>query len=211
MRSLDRPVCSSTGPTGAKKQKQEDDEQRQLRSSALDSLVLLGLDSLDHVVQVSGSSGGSISCQVEARPTPTKFAWSFVPLDELARLLTNTASNQVDSPLTPDNDDTGTTTTGATNFWARLNESSNIVHLETKSNELAYADLRLRLDLIGDNNTPRNLESGLVLCRAHNQMGWQERACVNLALPSGEYYLLCACDLTLKCCHWQCLLAVLTS
>lgn len=63
-----------------------------------------------------------------------------------------------------------------------------VLELETQSNILRLDDLFKSETKYGPNGAQSNHHPrGLLMCEAKNALGWQERACLSLLVPPGEY------------------------
>lgn len=131
---------------------------------------------MDHVWQVEQEASGSdeddelaskqtgrVACQLEAQPPATHFLWTFIGLAELAE--SSAGKPWLASPVGGEGP---TASSGA-------GQSAGFA---SRKGELSRAEL---LALTGGRRT------GLLLCRARNELGWQQQPCQNLILPAGEF------------------------
>lgn len=142
--------------------------------------------------------GDTVHCQLDAHPTPSKFLWWFVALDELAHLWkARDFPLNASKPIRLLNKPAGfqlETKSSALNLAA--SESSSLLFPTLTSTKEASKDDDKQVDSVNaseinngkqtSRSAPTKTKQGLLLCKALNEFGWQRQPCLSLLLAPGK-------------------------
>lgn len=133
--------------------------------------------------------GQTVECGASGRPTPTRFVWSFVPLLELAGLFAKRTAPEAERE-TGEEPSVRLPLNKQAELELELESKSstlNLLNAPTQSSLFAQPDTKPpRKDQASSAKRAPEAQAGLLLCRALNEIGWQEEACASLLLPPGE-------------------------